>query len=61
MAAAKIGVPDYRTLVDQKLEIAGELYDSMMDRYHHARAFVLEFLVVVILIIELVFLFRGIH
>jgi hypothetical protein len=61
MAAAKIGVPDYRTLVDQKLQIAGELYASMMDRYYHGRAFVLELMVVIILIIELVFLFRGIR
>ncbi len=61
MAAVKIGVPDYRTLVDQKLQIAGELYSSMMDRYYHGRAFVLELLVVIILIIELVFLFRGIR
>lgn len=59
MAAAKIGVPDYRTLVDEKLQSAGELYAFMMDRYYHARAFVLELMVVVILIIELVFLFRG--
>ena len=61
MAAAKIGVPDYRTLVDQKLQIAGELYASMMDRYYHGRAFVLELMVVIILIIELVYLFRGIR
>jgi hypothetical protein len=61
MAAAKIGVPDYRTLVDQKLQIAGELYASMMDRYYHGRAFILESMVVIILIIELVFLFRGIR
>ena len=61
MAAAKIGVPDYRTLVDQKLEIAGELYASMKDRYYHGRAFVLELMVVIILIIELVYLFRGIR
>jgi len=60
MAAAKIGVPDYRTLVDQKLQSAGELYGFMMDRYYHGRAFVLELMVVIILIIELVFLFRGI-
>src|SRR6185369_16462651 len=61
MAAAKIGVPDYRTLVDQKLQIAAELYASMMDRYYHGRAFILESMVVIILIIELVFLFRGIR
>lgn len=59
MAAAKIGVPDYRRLVDQKLESAGEFYSFMMDQFHQGRAFILELMVVVILIIELVYLFRG--
>lgn len=60
MAAARIGVPDYRTLVDEKLQSAGELYGVMMDRFYQGRAFVLELMVVIILVIELVFLFRGI-
>ena len=59
MAAARIGVPDYRRLVEQKLESAGDLYGFMMDQYHQGRAFILELMVVVILIIELIFLFRG--
>jgi hypothetical protein len=59
MAAAKIGVPDYRSLVDEKLRSAGELYAFMMDQFHQGRAFILELMVVVILIIELGFLFRG--
>jgi hypothetical protein len=59
LAAAKIGVPDYRILVDQKLQTAGELYGFMMDRFYQSRAFLLELMVVVILIIELFFLFRG--
>lgn len=59
LAANRIGVPDYRNLVDQKLTTAGELYSFMMDRFHQGRGFVLELMVVVILIIELVFLFRG--
>jgi len=59
LAAGRIGVPDYRNLVDQKLDTAGALYRSMMDRFHQGRAFVLELMVVIILIIELVFLFRG--
>jgi hypothetical protein len=59
LAANRIGVPDYRNLVDQKLNTAGELYRFMMDRFHQGRGFVLELMVVVILIIELVFLFRG--
>lgn len=59
LAADRIGVPDYRNLVDQKLNTAGELYRFMMDRFHQGRGFVLELMVVVILIIELAFLFRG--
>jgi hypothetical protein len=59
LAANRIGVPDYRNLVDQKLNTAGELYRFMMDRFYQGRAFVLELMVVVILIIELVYLFRG--
>jgi hypothetical protein len=59
MAAQRIGVPDYRRLVEQKLESARDLYGFMMDQYHQGRAFILELMVVVILIIELVYLFRG--
>jgi len=59
LAAVRIGVPDYRKLVDEKLNTIGELYQFMMDRFHQGRAFVLELMVVVILVIELVYLFRG--
>jgi hypothetical protein len=59
LAANRIGVPDYRKLVDQKLDTAGELYRFMMDRSYQGRGFALELMVVVILIIELVFLFGG--
>ncbi len=59
LAAARVGVPDYRDLVDKKLKTAGELYEFMVDQFQQGRAFVLELLVVVILVIELVFLFRG--
>ena len=59
MAAVKIGVPDYKRLVEQKLESAGDLYGFMMDQYHQGRAFILESMIVIILLIELVYLFRG--
>ncbi len=59
MAAVKIGVDDYRRLVESKLNTAGELYTFMMDQFHASRGFVLEVMVVVILVIELVFVFRG--
>jgi len=59
LAAAKVGVPDYRMLVDQKLRTAGQLYEFMVHEFHQARAFVLETAVLLILIIELVLLFHG--
>ena len=59
LAAARIGVNDYRNLVTGKLQTARDLYDSMVNEFHQARAFFLELMVVVILIIEIVFLFKG--
>jgi hypothetical protein len=59
LAAAKVGVADYRRLVDQKLRTAGELYRFMVDQFNQTRSFVLELAIVIILIIEIVFLFRG--
>jgi hypothetical protein len=59
LAAKRVGVPDYRRLVDQKLQTAGELYEFMVDRFDRGRGFFLEVVVVIILLIEIVFLFRG--
>lgn len=59
LAAAKVGANDYRNLVDQKLQTAGELYQFMVNEFRDARGFVLELLVILILIIELIPLFRG--
>ena len=59
LAASKVGVPDYKDLVTQKVQTAEELYRFMVDQFNQSRAFVLEVTVVVILIIELIYLFRG--
>lgn len=59
LAADRVGVGDYRRLVDAKLRTAGDLYSFMMNEFHQGRAFVLELLVVIILIIDLVMLLRG--
>lgn len=59
MAAKRVGVTDYRRLVEEKLKTAGDLYQFMVDEFHQARAFVLEVMVVAILVIELIHLFRG--
>lgn len=59
LCAVKIGVTDYQALVHEKLRTADELYDFMIEEFHQARAFLLEFIVVLILMIELFFLFHG--
>ncbi len=59
LAGAKVGVPDYKNLVQEKLKTAEELYGFMVDDFHQSRAFVLEVMVVIILVIELVYVFHG--
>ncbi len=59
VAASKIGVSDYKDLVNQKVHTAEELYRFMVDQFHQSRAFVLELMVVIILIIDLIWLFKG--
>ncbi|MGZ4787650.1 MAG: hypothetical protein ACXVZX_03965 [Terriglobales bacterium] len=59
LAAAKVGVPDYKSLVNQKLRTAEELYRSLVDEFQASRGFLLELMVVIILVIELAFVFRG--
>jgi len=59
LAASKVGVPDYKDLVTQKVQTAEELYRFMVDQFNQSRAFLLELTVVIILVIELVWLFRG--
>jgi uncharacterized Rmd1/YagE family protein len=59
MCAGEIGVTEYQTLVHEKLRTADDLYGFMVEQFHQARGFFLEVVVVIILLIELVFLFRG--
>ena len=59
IASERIGVMDYRNLVEQKLRTAAELYQSMVNEFHQGRTFILEVMVVAILVIELVHLFAG--
>src|SRR5271163_4493442 len=59
VAALKIGVTDYKNLVNEKVHTAEELYRFMVDQFHQSRAFVLELMVVIILIIDLIWLFKG--
>lgn len=59
LAAAKVGVPDYKNLVAEKLRTAEDLYRHMVDQFNENRAFFLEVMVIVILLIELYYVFRG--
>ena len=59
LAANKIGVPDYKNLVEGKLRTAEDLYRFLIDQFHQSRTFVLESMVVLILLIELVYVFHG--
>ena len=57
LAASKVGVPDYRDLVTQKVRTAEELYRFMVNQFNQSRTFLLELTVVIILVIELFYLF----
>jgi len=59
LCAQKVGVPDYKDLVQEKLQTAEDLYRFMIEQFNQSRAFVLELMVVVILIIELIYFFKG--
>ncbi len=59
LAAARTGADDYRKLVESKWNTAQETYRFMLDQFHHTRAFILEFMVVAILLIDLYYLLVG--
>ena len=59
LAAKRMGVPDYRDLVDEKLRAMGRLYEFMMDQFNETRSFVLEVAVTILALLDVVFLLRG--
>jgi len=59
LAASKVGVPDYKSLTQEKLRTAEDLYRFLIDEFHQSRTFWLETLVVLILLIELLYVFHG--
>jgi hypothetical protein len=59
LAAAKVGVPDYKNLVAGKLGTAEDLHQDMLEQFNEGRGFFLEVTVVIILVIELFLAFRG--
>jgi hypothetical protein len=59
LGANKIGVTDYKTLVDEKLKTAGELYEFMVDQFNERRMFALEVVVAILVLLDVIALFRG--
>jgi len=59
IGAAKIGVTDYQTLVDEKLKTAGELYEFMVAQFNERRMFALEVVVAVLVLLDVIALLRG--
>jgi len=59
LAASRVGVPEYRDLVEQKLETAGELYGFMVAQFNEARLFLLEAAITILCLLDVLLLFRG--
>jgi hypothetical protein len=54
IAAARLGVNEYRNLVDEKLRTMGELYDFMVAEFNEARSFVLELAITVMALLDVI-------
>ena len=54
LAASRLGVSEYRNLVDEKLRTMGELYDFMVDQFNQSRSFVLELAVAVMALLDVI-------
>lgn len=57
MAASRMGVAEYRDLVEEKVRAVGELYDFMVQQFNEVRSFVLEVVVGIIVLMDVVFWF----
>jgi len=58
LAAQRLGVDEYRGLVDEKLSTAGELYEFMVDQFNETRSFVLEVIVGILALLDVIFWFK---
>ncbi len=59
LAASRMGVPDYRALVEQKLRTAGELHGLIVAQFNEARMFVLEVAIAVLCLLDVILLLEG--
>jgi hypothetical protein len=58
LAATRMGVPDYRALVDEKLRTVGELYEVMVDQFNEARSFIVDFAIAILCLLDVILLLR---
>lgn len=54
LAASRIGLPEYRDLVDEKLRTMNELYEFMVAQFNEARSFVLEAAILTFALIDVI-------
>ena len=59
LAASRMGVAEYRALVEQKLRTAGELHDLIVAQFNEARMFVLEVAIAALCLLDVLLLLRG--
>jgi hypothetical protein len=59
LAATRMGVPDYRKLVDDQLQAAGDLYDIMVNQFNESRSFVIEVIVTILALLDVLLLLTG--
>jgi hypothetical protein len=57
-AATRAGVPEYRDLVEKKLDTARELYDFMMAQFNETRLFLLEAAITILCFLDVLLLLR---
>lgn len=57
LAANRIGLPEYRALVDEKLRTMEELYEYMVDRFNEARSFIVELSIAILALVDVLLLF----
>jgi uncharacterized Rmd1/YagE family protein len=58
VAATRMGVPDYRDLVEEKLRTVGELYEVMVDQFNEARSFLVELGIAILALLDVILLLR---
>ncbi len=58
LAAQRMGVSEYRQLVDEKLDTVGQLHEFMVGQFNEARSFMLEVVAAVLALIDVLFLLR---